>query len=61
MTSYSNMSHEKMSDFISFPCLGSFQLKKWEIPISKVTKVTFYDKKMMSDLNMSCQTMSDLV
>ena len=24
MTSYSNMSHEKMSDFISFPCLGSF-------------------------------------
>ena len=57
MISDLNMPHEKMSDFVSL-ALFSFTLvlkpRNFEILI-------FFDKKMMSDLIMSTQTVFDLV
>ena len=50
MASALNMSHEKMPDFVSFPLLG-FIL---------VIKLRNFDL-MLSGLNISCQTVSDLV
>ena len=51
-----NIIHEKMSDFVSFPqfefTLVIKTLKDLNLFLSK--------KKKKSDLNMSCQTVSDL-
>ena len=52
-----NIIHEKMSDFVSFPqfefTLVIKSLKDLNLFLSK-------KKKKKSDLNMSCQTVSDL-
>ena len=50
MASALNMSHEKLPDFVSFPLLG-FIL---------VIKLRNFDL-ILSGLNISCQTVSDLV
>ena len=63
MVSELNMSHGKLSDFVSFPLfgfnlarkLGNFDFEGHQ------NILMLFDKKMMSDLNMSCQTLSDLV
>ena len=55
------MLHEKLSDFVSFPLFG-FTLG--EILILKVIRIIFkffFFDKIMSDLIMYCQTVSDLV
>ena len=52
MVSDLNMPHGKMTDFVSFPLLG--------FTLSHNTLYAF-DEKMMSDLIMSCQTVSDLI
>ena len=53
----------KMSDFVSFP-LSVFtlaiKLRNFNFE-SHWNTLIFFDKKMMPDLNMSCQTVSDLV
>ena len=63
MVSDMNMSHGKMSDFVSFPQFGftlvikfrNFGFKShWNILI-------LFDKEIMSDLIMSCQTVCDLI
>ena len=62
MVSDVNMSNGKMSDFVSFPLfdftlamkLGNFDFKgHWNTSV-------LFDKKMMSDLIMSCQTKFNL-
>ena len=63
MLSDLNMSHEKMSDFVSFPLLRFtlvIKLRNFDLSLLKYFIIIF-DKKMMSDLIMSCQTMSDFV
>ena len=50
-----NMFHGKMPDFVSFPLFGFTKVIKLRIFYN------IFDQKMMSDLNMSCQTVSDLV
>ena len=63
MLSDLNMSHEKMSDFVSFPLLRFtlvIKLRNFDLSLLKYF-IMIFDKKMMSDLIMSCQTVSDLV
>ena len=55
MTSDLNMSHGKMSDFVSFALFGF----AWVIKQIFLYVLRFF--YMISDLNMSCQTVSDLV
>ena len=57
-----NISHGKMSDFVSFPLLGFtlvIKLRKFDFE-SHWNTLIFFDKKMMSDLIIFCQTVSDL-
>ena len=59
MLSDLNVSHGKMSDFVSFPLF-------WSSLVAKLRNFDFEGrlntrKKIVSDLNMSCQTVSDLV
>ena len=62
MMSDLNISHEKMFDFVSFPLFG-FHSLVFSHKMDKMDKSLwgFLIKKMMSDLNMSCQTMPNLV
>ena len=61
ITSYLNISHENMSDFVSFSLFGfTFFLKVRNLDFDTHWNTLFFDKKTMSDLNMSCQAMSDL-
>ena len=56
------MSHEKMADLFHFHYLGSLYSQNWENLNLKVNELLiFFDKKMISDLIMSCQTVSDLI
>ena len=60
--SHSNKSHGKMSDFISFPFVGlilAIKLGNFEKAIEYF--IILWSKKITSDLNMSCQTVPDLV
>ena len=59
MTSDLNMPHGNMYDFVSFPLFGFLLVIELLILIWKVIEILF-GKKMMLDLNMSCQTVSDL-
>ena len=57
-----NMFPGRMSDFVSFPLSGFtlvVKLRNFEFE-SHCNTLIFLDKKTMPDLNMSCQTMSDL-
>ena len=59
-----NMPRGKISDFVSFPLFGFtlvIKLKNLDFESHRNTLIIFFDKKVMSDLNMSCQTVSDLV
>ena len=63
MLSDLNMSHEKMPDFVSFPLLRFtlvIKLRNFDLSSLKYF-IMIFDKKTMSDLIMSCQTVSDLV
>ena len=56
MTSDFNVSHEKMSHFVSFPLFVFtlvIKLKNLDFE-SYWNTLIFFDQKMMSDLNMSC-------
>ena len=55
MMSDLNKSHGKFSDFVLFTLFGFTLVKKPE------KKKDFFYQKMMSDLNMFCQKVSDLV
>ena len=64
MISDFNMPHGKMSDLVSFPLLGfNLTIKLREVSTLKVIEILpfFSIKAIMSDLNFSCQTFSDLV
>ena len=50
MTTDLNMPHGKMSDVVSFPLL------RFTLVIKLRNTLIFFDKKIVSDLNMSCQT-----
>ena len=55
--------HEKMPDFVSIPLFGLtlvITLRNFDFESHQNTLI-FSDKEMMSDLIMSCQTVSDLV
>ena len=57
-----NMSHEKMSNFVSFPLFGfTLVIKRRNFDFEGHKNNLFFDKTMMSDLIMSYQTVSDLV
>ena len=58
-----NMLHGEMSDFVSFPLFGFTLVINLRNLILKVIKILqyFLIKEMVRDLNMSCQTVSDLV
>ena len=63
MVSNLNMSHGKMSDIVSFPLFGFtliIKLRNFDFK-GHLKTLIFFDKKMMSDLIMSCQAVSDLV
>ena len=53
-----------MSDFVSFPPLFQFtliiELRKFDLE-RHLNTLIFFDKKMMLDLNIPCQTASNLV
>ena len=53
----------KMSDFLSFPLFGFTSVTKMRNFDFKGhwNTLIFFDKEMMSDLIMSCQTVFDLV
>ena len=56
MTSDLNMSHGIMPDFVSFPLFGftlDKKLRNFDYE-SRWNTLIIFDKKMMSDLNMSC-------
>ena len=63
MTSDLNISHGKMSDFVSSPLFGfTFAIKLWNCGFEgDWNTLTFFGKKMLWDLNLSCQTVSDLI
>ena len=50
-----NISHGKMFNIVSFPLLG------FTLALKLRNTFIFFDKKMMSDLIISCQTVCDLV
>ena len=55
-----NLSHEIMSDFVSFSLFGFIiviKLRYFDFE-SHWNTLMFFDKKIMSDLTMSCQTVS---
>ena len=57
------MAHGNVSDFISFSFFGFtlvIKLRKFNFE-GHLNTLIFFDKKMMSDLIMSCQRVSDLV
>ena len=58
-----NVSHGKMSDFVLFPLSGlTLVIKQRNFNCeSHWNTLIFFDKKMISDLIMFCQTVSDLV
>ena len=63
MTSDLNMSHGKISNFVSFPLFGFtlvIKLRNFDFKGYENTSM-FSDKKMMPDLIMYCETVSDLV
>ena len=57
------MLHGEMSDFVLFPLFGFTLVINLRNLILKVIKILqyFLIKEMVRDLNMSCQTVSDLV
>ena len=58
-----NMSHRRMSDFVSFPFFNFtlvIKLRKFDFKGHQNALILF-DKEMISDLIMSCQTVFDLV
>ena len=61
------LSHPKMSDYVLFPLFGftlTIKLQNFDFESHSNTLIFFYKKKkekMMSDLNMSCEAVSDLV
>ena len=59
MTSDLIMSHRKMSDFVSFPLLELILAIKLKNLNFESQRNIFWSKK--KDLNMSCQSLSDLV
>ena len=66
MTSDLNMAHEKMFDFVSFLLFGfTLIIKLRNVDIESRLNMYIYIyilfKKMMSDLNMFCQTTCDLI
>ena len=63
MVSDWKMSHRKMSDFVSFPLLYfTFVIKLRNVNFKgHKSTLIILDKKMMSDLILSCQAVSDLV
>ena len=63
MASNLNMSHRKMSDLVSFLLFGFIlviKLRNFDFE-GHSNALMFFDKKVMSDLIMSCQTVSDFV
>ena len=59
-----SMSHERMSDFVSFPlCALTFVIKMRDLDfkLHLNTLIFFYQKKLTSDLNMSHGKMSSFV
>ena len=63
MVSDLNMSHGKMSDIVSFSLFGFtliIKLRNFDFK-GHLKTLIFFDKKMMSDLIMPCQAVSDLV
>ena len=63
MVSDLNMFHRTMSEFVLFPLFGFtlvIKLRNFDFTGHWNTLI-FFDKKMMSDLIMFCQTVSDLV
>ena len=64
MVSDLSMPHGKVSEFISFPWFGFtlvIKLRNFIFKVITCSALFFFIKKMMSDLNMSCQTVSDMV
>ena len=64
MMSVLNMSHEKMSDFVSFPLFEFtlvIKLKNFNIEGHWKTSMFLINRNMTSDLNMSNGKMSDFV
>ena len=63
MMSDLNISHEKRSDFVSFPLfVFTFVIKLKNIDFeSHWNTLITSDKKLISDGNMSCHAVSDLV
>ena len=63
MMSGFNMPHKKMSSFVSFPLLGlTLVVKLRNLDFESYwNNLTIFNKIIISDLNMSCQTVSDLV
>ena len=64
MVSDLSMPHGEMSEFISFPRFGFtlvIKLRNFIFKVITCSALFFFIKKMMSDLNMSCQTVSDMV
>ena len=63
MASALNMSHGKMSHFVSFSLFWFtlvIKLRNFDFG-SHGLALVFFVKKIMTDWNMSCQTVSDLV
>ena len=63
MISDLNMFHGKTSDFVPFPLFGFtlvIKLRNFDFKGHENTSM-FSDKKMMPDLIMYCETVSDLV
>ena len=63
MVSDLNTSRGKISDFVWFPLFGFslvIKLRSFDFESDENTLI-FFDKRMMSDLLMSSQTVSDLV
>ena len=64
MVSDVNMSHKKMSDFVSFPFFGFtliIKLRNFYFESHSNTLILFDKKDMVLDLNMSHRKMSDFV
>ena len=58
-----HMCHDKVADFVSFPLFRFtliMKLANFNF-VSHSDTLIFFNKKLMLDLNMSCQTVSALV
>ena len=62
MASDLNIFGWKMSDFVSFLLFGfTLVIKQKFLFLKSLEYFNFFNKKMMSNFNMSCQTVSDFV